>query len=643
MRSYRSSVRSRLVLSFGAVAVFTILASAVGLLAFGNGWRTIDDITRSHLPTLNTAHLLAKQSKAIAATAPMLLFATVQAQRITALDRITDQINWLEKLTDSLRKAGVGSLSAIEREKDQLLKSFRKLDELVEAKISARRAKEEAVSRLLAAHRALRTVLGTETDDLREAREPLGNLATLSTALVNSLLAAANAARPQDLKGIGKEFRQTAEQWKRSLAALPVRPEVLELSEQMVRFGTRPDNIFRLRQKELETAATAQRVLYAYNRKANRLVSASDAVIESVHTEIAAASRESRASMIFHGMFLLFIAVACISGTILLSRYIGRNIGGRLAALEESMAVHASGAVCEVPTGGNDEITRMASALQTFIATIDQREADLVHLAEDLSASRDQAEAANRAKSEFLANMSHELRTPLNAIIGFAEVINAEKLGPVGCSEYRDYVNEIRNAGLHLLRLISDILDMSKVEAGRIDLHEELVDVGETIRASLVLVSGRAEAEDVALESQVPKLLPPLYADERTLKQVLVNLLTNAVKFTPAGGTVTTRTWIDQEGGYVLQVSDTGVGMVQDDIPRAMTRFVQLESQLTRKHEGTGLGLPLSRALVEMHGGTLDLQSEFGSGTTATVRFPAERTLSPENSGSLNLKDRAAS
>ena len=278
------------------------------------------------------------------------------------------------------------------------------------------------------------------------------------------------------------------------------------------------------------------------------------------------------------------------------------------------------------------------------VGTINADITDLKQSEAALIAAKVEAEFANRAKSEFLANMGHELRTPLNAIIGFAEVILDEKLGPVGCPEYRDYLKEINNAGQHLLRLIIDILDLSKIEAGKVNLHEESVDVGETIRSSLAMVGGRAEAGDLTLEQYTPKLLPQLYADERMLKQILVNLLSNAVKFTLAGGTVSIKAWIQPKDGYFFRISDTGIGMTLEDVPLSMTRFVQLESQLTRRHEGTGLGLPLSKSLVELHGGSLDLQSELGVGTTVTVCFPAERVVaSSDNAGYLDVAHKAAS
>ncbi len=244
---------------------------------------------------------------------------------------------------------------------------------------------------------------------------------------------------------------------------------------------------------------------------------------------------------------------------------------------------------------------------------------------EAMRTAKEQAEVANRTKSEFLANMSHELRTPLNAIIGFSELIESEILGPVGNGSYRDYAGDIRESGRHLLDLINDILDLSKVESGSDELLEESIEVAEATRSVLMMVKRRAEKGGVELETEVPDDLPPLRADSRKLKQILVNLLSNGVKFTDTGGRVTLRAWCRPDSGHVFQIVDTGIGISLQDIPKALSPFQQIDSELNRKYEGTGLGLPLTKALVELHGGTLDLQSQVGIGTTVTVRFPAER------------------
>ena len=250
-----------------------------------------------------------------------------------------------------------------------------------------------------------------------------------------------------------------------------------------------------------------------------------------------------------------------------------------------------------------------------------------------------EVEAANRAKSEFLAAMSHELRTPLNAIIGFSEVIKNETFGPVGSPKYREYTNDIHESGRHLLGLINDILDLSKIESGTDELREGKIEIPEIIRSSVKLVAHRAERRGLKLEIELPDQLPALRADERKLKQILVNLLSNAIKFTKAGDNVTLRAWCRMDSGYVFQIVDTGIGIAPEDIPKALSRFGQVDGDLNRQYEGTGLGLPLTKALVELHGGSLDLQSEVSVGTTVTVRFPAERIVaSLDNADSLDVE-----
>ncbi len=247
---------------------------------------------------------------------------------------------------------------------------------------------------------------------------------------------------------------------------------------------------------------------------------------------------------------------------------------------------------------------------------------------EAMLAAMKEAEIMNRTKSEFLANMSHELRTPLNAIIGFSEIIKDERFGPVGSTKYRNYAEDINDSGLHLLSLINDILDLSKVEAGVEELHEEDIEVPGVTRSILKLVRQRAEHDGLELELDLPDDLPLLRADGRKLKQILANLLSNALKFTDPGGKITLRAWCRADSGFVFQIIDTGIGIAAEDIPKALSQFGQIDGDLNRQYEGTGLGLPLTKAYVELHGGCLDLQSQACLGTTVTVRFPAERIIS---------------
>lgn len=236
------------------------------------------------------------------------------------------------------------------------------------------------------------------------------------------------------------------------------------------------------------------------------------------------------------------------------------------------------------------------------------------------------AKLADQAKSEFLAAMSHELRTPLNAVIGFSEMIKDQVFGPVGDNKYSEYAEDISAAGKHLLELINDILDLAKVESGGEELNEEDIDIDGFLDSTLALVRGRAAKQRVQLKTDIQENLPYIHADKRKLKQIMVNLMTNAIKFSNAEAEVTTKVWCSTDG-LVFQVIDTGIGIAVEDIPKALSQFGQVDRGFNRSQEGTGLGLPLTKALVELHGGSLDLQSSLSAGTTVTIRFPLMRTI----------------
>ncbi len=244
--------------------------------------------------------------------------------------------------------------------------------------------------------------------------------------------------------------------------------------------------------------------------------------------------------------------------------------------------------------------------------------------------AKEVAELANRAKSEFLANISHELRTPLNAVIGFSEVISSQAFGPVGNPQYREYADDILNSARHLLRIINDLLDIARIEAGKMELYETEVSALDVGAAVLSVIAEQADRVGLTLDSDLPEDLPCFVADEGRIKQVLLNLLSNAVKFTEKGGHIELFACVDANGYFVFCVKDTGIGIAAEDISAALAPFEQVESQLTRRFEGTGLGLALSRELIELHGGELEIDSELGRGTTVKVSLPPSRVLATE-------------
>ena len=246
------------------------------------------------------------------------------------------------------------------------------------------------------------------------------------------------------------------------------------------------------------------------------------------------------------------------------------------------------------------------------------------------------AEAANRAKTEFLANMSHELRTPLNAIIGFSQLMT-DRNQATDPTRVTSYAKDIHNAGMHLLAEVNRILDLAKIEAGRAELHEEWFDPAEAVQIPITFVQPQADGAGLTLSLEMAPALPQLCGDQQYFKQILINLLSNAVKFTPRGGAVKLAAGVDPDGWLNISVSDTGIGIAEEDIWKALVPFAQVSSDLSRKYEGTGLGLPLSKGFVEMHGGTLKIDSESGRGTTVTVRFPPDRTRSAATTARAGL------
>jgi two-component system, cell cycle sensor histidine kinase PleC len=254
--------------------------------------------------------------------------------------------------------------------------------------------------------------------------------------------------------------------------------------------------------------------------------------------------------------------------------------------------------------------------------TLEAQAIELVDLAQKYSDEKTRAEEANQAKSKFLANMSHELRTPLNAIIGFSEVMGSGLFGSLGSEKYQEYCHDILTSGHYLLEVINDILDMSKIEAGRMKLDMETLDLSNTLAESLRVVSGRADDKHLTLDTDIEGEVP-VVADRRAIKQIIVNLLSNAVKFTPDGGKITVRCR-RRRNSVVLIIADSGIGIAPQSLARLGKPFEQVESQLTKTYHGSGLGLAITKSLARLHGGSMKLRSKLGAGTTVCVNLPCD-------------------
>ena len=286
----------------------------------------------------------------------------------------------------------------------------------------------------------------------------------------------------------------------------------------------------------------------------------------------------------------------------------------RLSGIMQRVA-HDRDYKVRVKKHANDEIGTLIDCFHEMLARIERHDASL-------TTARLAAEAASRAKSSFLATMSHELRTPLNAILGFSEIMMTETFGPLGSSNYRDYTRDIYDSGMHLLNVINDVLDLSKVEAGRLDLNRTDIDVEDTVEAALRFFRERSRKAGLTVTAEIEPDLPPLFADERVLRQCILNLVSNAIKFTPSGGSVAVTVRSEPDGWTSLSVADNGIGIAEADIPRVLTPFSQADNAYVRKQEGTGLGLPLVKSFAELHDGAFAITSALGIGTTVTVRFP---------------------
>ena len=309
----------------------------------------------------------------------------------------------------------------------------------------------------------------------------------------------------------------------------------------------------------------------------------------------------------------ILLSLYCVSYVLKIS------IFRRIRKISETMGKIIEGKMdVNLPPVQNDELAVLRQQLIKMVA----HEQDRTWLSSELVIAREAASVSTRAKSEFLTNMSHELRTPLNAIIGFSDIMASDYLTGNLNEKYREYANDIRDSGIHLLNIINDILDLSRIESGKVQLNIEPVDVNETIRQSIRCVGNQAKEKSISIENRISDHLPMLHVDERLIYQMLVNILSNAVKFTPFGGSIMVNAGLEQDGTFCITVVDDGIGISEDQIDKVATPFCQVSGSYTKGYEGAGLGLSLVKAYMEQHGGRMCLQSRWGVGTSVYLMFP---------------------
>ena len=642
---------------FLGIVGFVVLAAAAGIYAFVDISNALNQITQERVPSTIAAQQLARRTQVIVDTAPGISAAQDREEFEARRSALFKQVRELRDLVTRVEGESFDlsaapfrglvtglddNLHALSETVSQSLTMRARLEtktrawghhydslvNLLQPVVQVRRARLQGLREAMDAFAKGSEAEAQTGRALRQRLQtflPLQDLRVVLARLNDHYLAALESDGGQALAQIRGQLHEDLDRTETLLPELDLSAASLMGGrlDELRALAIGPENALALRAEVLALRDRVQILLSENETLSAQLSVAVDDLVMRSNRQIAEAARTAeRTKLTGFALLIGVIVLSLVSAGLIMRYYVGRRVVRRLTRIRDAMLALSRGNLdCPLPAPSGDEIGRMADALQVFRDNAVRLE-ERTH---ELQAARDAAMQSNEAKTRFLANMSHELRTPLNAVIGFSEIIQNESLGPLGEPRYRDYATDIYDSATHLLEVINDVLDVAKAEAGRLEVHDESVDPRQIVTKILRLMQPRAEKAAVTLDMRVPDPAPRLIADPRRLRQILLNQLTNAIKFTEPGGTVTVEVTSCADGGIQLDVVDTGIGMSESEQKLALAPFSQIDNSFSRQAEGTGLGLPLTKHLIEAHDGRFELISRKGAGTRSRARFPPER------------------
>ncbi|MGE3986717.1 response regulator [Pseudorhodoplanes sp.] len=631
-RSWRRTIAAKLLVAFIVIAALTAIAALVAVLQFGRIEAAMGRLTEESLPEVKFALAVETNSRAIAADGARLAGATSEEQRFSRMNDATERIGQLWSALSRLRDA-TNDTAAIEKLQSliaQIDGQIGQLERNVRERISVASALDNAIERLSrdSAELAERLLLLTRQPDNMQL--VINGLRGDTYRSVGVLYRAATASNANAVATGQKQFDEIAERFDGGLNYMMDEKSfdrteaeaINKVARSVLALGSGAGGVFALRKSDLEEQAAAETLQAGLEKSAADMqsqVSALVSHVEAVAAETTAATKRALDNTRFWliGISLLSLVVAVFVAWLFVQRY----VVARLRQVTNAMLAVASGRLdAPLPPTGKDELGDMSRALIVFR----DNAREIRDAREEAETARHQAEAASRTKSAFLANMSHELRTPLNAIIGYSEILREDAQDRGDSSSEGDLI-KIETAGKHLLGLINDILDLSKIEAGRMDLHLEDVDISRLLAEVRVLVTPAIDKNGNRLEIDAPSDIGVMHVDLVKLKQSLINLLSNAAKFTKGGLVkLTVKKQVPDRGRpvFTFAVSDSGIGMNDEQVGRLFQAFTQADASTTRNYGGTGLGLTITKHFCTMLGGDIAVTSTPGQGSTFTITLP---------------------